>query len=350
MRHLFVTLEKLRLMPKLLVAAFVGMLLTMVLGLAGLKSIEAINGYNRHLYNSDLIGTAAIAKAHVNFRLKGRYLREAILAPTLARQDEAKASLSKAASDLDLDVALIRETLHIEQNKKLFKELNSLLAVHSQQISEALSLLEEDKLQIGKAAAFLSSERFQRIDSHTDKVLDAMVDNNLAGANKTTQVAAKLYQQERKLILLILVIAITLGSGFGWIVLLSIKRPLKALSSSVDNLAQGDLNITIPYVDYPNEVGLIARSVKILKGIYLKLESQRWIKTHTAEMPLTQEGPPVQSGFADFLAFPVADTFQRSAVAVIAALADLDHHSHRAVLHDEIDLPHFAPKVATNPL
>lgn len=273
-------------MPKLLVAAFVGMLLTMLLGIAGLKSIEAINGYNRHLYNTDLIGTAAIAKAHVNFRLTGRYLREAILAPTLARQDEVKASLSKAAADLDVDMSVIRDTLHLEENKELLKELNSLLAVHAQQISHALSLLEEDKQQIGKAAAFLSSEQFQRIDSQTDKVLDTMINNNLSGAKKTTLIAAELYQQERKLILLILTIAITLGSGFGWIVLMSIKRPLKVLSSSVDHLAQGNLNITIPYADYPNEVGLIARSVKVLKGIYLKLESQRWIKTHTAEISM----------------------------------------------------------------
>ena len=284
MRQLLVTLEKLRLMPKLLVAAFVGMMLTMVLGIAGLKSIEAINGYNRHLYNTDLIGTAAIAKAHVNFRLTGRYLREAILAPSQARQDEAKALLSKAASDLDLDINVMRETLHLEENKKLLRELDSLLAVHSQQVNEALHLLEEDTQHVGKAAVFLSGDRFQHIDSQTDRVLDTMVNNNLVAADKTTQIAAKLYLQERQLIILILIIAITLGSGFGWIILMSIKRPLKALSSSVDNLAQGDLNTAIPYVDYPNEVGVIARSVKVLKGIYLKLESQRWVKTHTAEI------------------------------------------------------------------
>lgn len=286
MRQLLVTLEKLRLMPKLLVAAFVGMLLTLVLGIAGLKSIEVINGYNLHLYNKDLIGTASIAKAHVNFRLTGRYLRETILAHTLDKQNEAKASLSKAASELDLDIDVVRETLHLEENKKLLRELDSLLAVHSQQVSEALRLLEEDNQQIGRAAAFLNSDQFQRIDSQTDKVLDAMVSNNLIAADKTTQMAAGLYQQERKLILLILIIAITLGSGFGWIILMSIKRPLKVLSSSVDNLAQGDFNITIPYVDYPNEVGVIARSVKVLKGIYLKLESQRWVKTHTAEISM----------------------------------------------------------------
>lgn len=286
MRQLLVTLEKLRLMPKLLVAAFVGMLLTLVLGIAGLKSIEVINGYNLHLYNKDLIGTASIAKAHANFRLTGRYLRETILAHTLDKQNEAKASLSKAASDLGLDIDVVRETLHLEENKKLLRELDSLLAVHSQQVSEALRLLEEDNQQIGRAAAFLNSDQFQHIDSQTDKVLDAMVSNNLIAADKTTQMAAGLYQQERKLILLILIIAITLGSGFGWIILMSIKRPLKALSSSVDNLAQGDLNITIPYVDYPNEVGVIARSVKVLKGIYLKLESQRWVKTHTAEISM----------------------------------------------------------------
>ena len=286
MRQLIVTLEKLRLMPKLLVAAFVGILLTMLLGIAGLKSIESINGYNQHLYNTDLIGTAAIAKAHVNFRLTGRFLREAILAPSIARQNEAKSSLSKAKSDLDLDVDVIRETLHLDNNKKLLRELDALLAVHSEQVSEALRLLEEDKQQIGRAAAFLSSDQFQHIDSQADRVLDAMVDNNLKSADETTQMAVRLYHQERQLILLILIIAITLGSGFGWIILMSIKRPLKVLSSSVDNLAQGDLDTAIPYVDYPNEVGLIARSVKVLKGIYLKLESQRWVKTHTAEISM----------------------------------------------------------------
>ncbi len=284
MKHFLSALEKLKLLPKLLLAAIFGLLLTLLLGVVSLQSVEAINAYNQRLYKRDLIGTAAIAKAHVNYRLVGRYLREAILAPNAAERDQAVVLMNKAASDLHVDLDTVRETLHLQDNITLINEFRAVLSVHQQHVNEALQLLEQDNYKIGKASALLASDRFQKTDSQADKILDDMVNNNLAQAEKTTQEAAELYQKEYAIIVLILVFAMVLGGLFFWTVLLSIRRPINCLSHSVDNLAKGHLSLEIPYADYPNEVGMIAKSVNVLKGVYLRLESQRWVKAHMAEI------------------------------------------------------------------
>ncbi len=284
MKQFLSALEKLKLLPKLLLAAFFGLLLTLLLGVVSLKSIDAINAYNQRLYSRDLIGTAAIARAHVNFRLTGRYLREAILAPNTTQRRHAIVLMNKAASDLHIDLDAIRETSHFQENKRLISEFTTLLSMHQQHVNEALQLLEEDNYQIGKAAALLTSDKYQQTDSEADKLLDEMVSNNLIKAEQATKQAAELYHQEYALIILILVFAIVLGGLFFWTVLLSIRRPVNSLSFSVDNLAKGNLNLEIPYADYPNEVGMIARSVNVLKGVYQRLESQRWVKSHMAEI------------------------------------------------------------------
>ncbi len=284
MKQFLLALEKLKLMPKLLLAALCGLLLTLVLGVVSLNSVVAINDYNHHLYNRDLIGTAAIARAHVNYRLTGRYLREAILAPNPEERDQAMALLNKATSELHVDLDTVRESLHVQENKTLLSEFSAVLSVHQQHVNEALQLLEQDNYKIGNAAALLASDRFEKTDTQADKILDDMINNNLAQAEKATQEADALYQKEYASIVWILVFAIIFGGLFFWTVLLSIRRPINCLSHSVDNLAKGHLDLEIPYANYPNEVGMIARSVNVLKGVYLRLESQRWVKTHMAEI------------------------------------------------------------------
>jgi PAS domain S-box-containing protein len=67
---------------------------------------------------------------------------------------------------------------------------------------------------------------------------------------------------------------------------ISIIRPFNRLRTFVEGLASGNLNLSIPHMDYSNEIGAMARSMQVLKSVYHQLESERWVKTHATAISI----------------------------------------------------------------
>ena len=68
----------------------------------------------------------------------------------------------------------------------------------------------------------------------------------------------------------------------GWLIARSIRGATERIRASVEKLAAGQLDERVPYTDYPNEIGDLARAVAVLQGEARTLEERRWIKTHQA--------------------------------------------------------------------
>ncbi len=74
-----------------------------------------------------------------------------------------------------------------------------------------------------------------------------------------------------------MVIAIT------YLVSWTIRRRLLALTGCVKSLADGDLDVRVPYGEERNEMGAMARSLEVLRGVSRQMEQQRWIKAQMSE-------------------------------------------------------------------
>lgn len=74
-----------------------------------------------------------------------------------------------------------------------------------------------------------------------------------------------------------MVVAIT------YLVSWSIRRRLLALTGCVKALADGDLDVQVPYGEERNEMGAMARSLEVLRGVSRQMEQQRWIKAQMSE-------------------------------------------------------------------
>lgn len=53
---------------------------------------------------------------------------------------------------------------------------------------------------------------------------------------------------------------------------------------TVEALAAGRLDLEIPHTDFPNEIGNMARSIRVLQAGARQLEQQRWVKSNLAEL------------------------------------------------------------------
>ncbi len=63
----------------------------------------------------------------------------------------------------------------------------------------------------------------------------------------------------------------------------AIRRRLLALTGCVKALADGDLDVQVPYGEERNEMGAMARSLEVLRGVSRQMEQQRWIKAQMSE-------------------------------------------------------------------
>jgi PAS domain S-box-containing protein len=81
-----------------------------------------------------------------------------------------------------------------------------------------------------------------------------------------------------------LAIGTAIGVLMGVLIARSIKIPNERLRSSVEELAAGKIDEQIPHTDYPNEIGVMARAIKVLQDIYRRSNEQHWVKSHSSEI------------------------------------------------------------------
>ncbi len=76
----------------------------------------------------------------------------------------------------------------------------------------------------------------------------------------------------------------TLAAGIGALFITSrlISRPLRQLASHMEQIANRDLSIKIPFADRRDEVGTIARALKVFKAMAVDTHESDWVKTGVA--------------------------------------------------------------------
>jgi PAS domain S-box-containing protein len=63
-----------------------------------------------------------------------------------------------------------------------------------------------------------------------------------------------------------------------------IVQPLQALGEVVAKFGQKDFEHTVPGLERKDEVGQLAQSIEVMRSEALKMEVERWLKSHTAEI------------------------------------------------------------------
>jgi PAS domain S-box-containing protein len=63
-----------------------------------------------------------------------------------------------------------------------------------------------------------------------------------------------------------------------------VTRPLGKLEDSIGQIAEGRLDVKIPYPERGDELGGIARALQRLREVYQRLEDQRWVKSQVGQI------------------------------------------------------------------
>lgn len=288
MQKIISLMERLQLSSKLLISIVGGFLITLLVGLNSIYSTRMLSDMAKATYKHELQAISNIKDAEINLLNVGGNLRQMTLTNNRVERELAKKALVNARSSYNRKVNDIRVADKLNENVteemvKQLEEISILVSQYFANVTTAVALLDElnpksDAEAINRinAADFIKT-RNSAAENLTELAKVHEVIAKQAAAN-SEQISEKTFH----FTIILLVIGLSGSFGFGLLVNISIRRPMDNLTSSVKNLAAGQLDITVPHADYTNEVGVMAKSIRVLQQGAKVLEIQHWVKNHAS--------------------------------------------------------------------
>lgn len=292
MNILLIVLEKLKLNTKLLLGFSAGLLTAAVIGLYSLSTLVTLEGEMANLYEKELLGISHIKEANLNLILMGRSMRQMLIAQDDLARDKARAQVAQARDALRGEITEARKRIFRPEAIHKLEEFNKNFNKYNENIEHAMALIEREKANPSAAARFITSNEFVAVGAQADDNLNDLTDIKERGALSTLESSHREVDRTREVTLLLMAVGLLLVILSSILIGNSIKRPNERLQVAVEGLAQGDVTSPIPQTDYPNEIGVMARAIQVLQGIYRKAEATHWIKGHTAEIAASLQHAP----------------------------------------------------------
>ena len=232
---------------------------------------------------------------------------------------EARGQMSRYGELLYKDIA----EPDPDQMRIIEGELDQAYTEYRGMIAEALQASPDRASAINAAAALFDQAVFDARpacaatlagdDAKAMKIMRGGVDAELQRARQATaEIVREMHdsvdrqsrdltlQAHRRVLIAWLVIGIGLAISWaiaGYISETQVIRELLAMRNSIQDLADGRLDQTIPYLDQTNEIGAISRALSTLREVAREREIQHWVK---AEVSGTMERLQSAEDFAIF--------------------------------------------------
>jgi PAS domain S-box-containing protein len=284
MKRFAETLERLTLSTKLLAGFALCLAITLLVGINSINSQARISEKSRIIYDLELLGVSHLKEANLELMHMGRSLRQMMLAQSEEERIRIKSELDAASLALQLQLAEGRKRVFREATRKLLDEFDAKFQQFRDNVKQAVALIEKEGYRISDAPAFMASPAFTQAADAADGALSEITRIKADGARETAEAVVQGAEESRRLTLILLGLGLALGGLSGFVISRSIARPSERLRMSVENLAAGKLDEDIPHTGYGNEVGAVARAVKVLQGVYRDMEIQRWVKASVADI------------------------------------------------------------------
>jgi HAMP domain-containing protein len=170
--------------------------------------------------------------------------------------DNATATLSEMATKLEQIQTLRFATAKGAEN---IRKLISLVATYQKQAAVVIDMADSDA---GTALTLMTSvaRSFTEIDKLTDEVIDGgkeFRDRMIARNNQ------ELTRQEIALVVVLLA-SVIVGGFVSLFISRGIEKPIIGIAATINHMAQGEFNLTMPHLGRKDEIGQIAEAVAMV--------------------------------------------------------------------------------------
>jgi PAS domain S-box-containing protein len=231
-----------------------------------------------------VLGISTIKDANLNLIYMGRALRTMLIAPDAARRDAAQARFKLMREKLMINLSDARKRMYRPQTIARYEALQADLTKSLETMERAAAMIQREALGTTTAAQFITSLEYTAIIGKADDgLVDLVTIKEKAAAESLAQARAQA-EASKRLALMLLVAGVVIAVLMGVLIGLTIQRPNDKLRQSVEDLAGGKVDEAIPHTDYPNEIGVMARALGVLQGIYRQANAQHWVKATVADI------------------------------------------------------------------
>ena len=313
------SLEQWTLGKKLASGFILLMLFAIGVGLINLRAQQTLIAQIKQLNDKELLGVSAARAAQVQYSTIGRGLRQALLAGSGPERVIALKEIDEAEIALGNDINELRATLHQSVNMRRLQTFETELAVYKANREKVLELMRVGHDEA--ARVYLTSAEFRApgvaANTAITELAEAKEKQARDGVDRAIAEAAHMVR--------IAVMLLTLGTVLSVLIALlvarSIRKPIASIQRAVQKLADGELSAQVPCTDYANELGEVARSVRVLQQGATAMDNMSWVKGNLAEI-----SNALQS----------VNSFSELSQALFSQLAPLVHIGHGAFyIHEE---------------
>ncbi|MFA6188092.1 MAG: response regulator [Sulfuricurvum sp.] len=289
-------IEKMQLGSKLLLVVGSGILVTVIIGVQSIYTMDKLSHIQSRMYNMHLVGITHLESVADGVTKIEQGLRQVVRASNAKELNSAKKLLESSQKKVKEEAVNSHKHLINDAAKIKMNQFDLSFASYTKNITHALDLQAKDNQE---AAQFIISKEFTDIASETSDIVVKMIRIKQNNARSAMEESLLLSNTTQKISLWFLIFGLILSITLGFLVSVSIRVPLITLRNRINDLAQGRLNITIPYTEYNNEIGQIAQSLVVLQHGTKVLESEYWIKEKLAQINHAMQGINSYEEFAD---------------------------------------------------
>jgi signal transduction histidine kinase/CheY-like chemotaxis protein/CHASE3 domain sensor protein len=207
-------------------------------------------------------------------------LRSHLLATNDAQRAAARAAFDEDERDVNHLLTQYADNLVLDdKDRRLLSEYQTLSRDWIAGAKQVIALSDQGR---GADALASFSDSLTPIGMRLSKVSNDWIGYDEKAAKAAGQASVAAIEQFRWRIFVFNSVALLLTGLLGYLTLLSIVKPIRALEGSVKTIAAGDYGKAVPFVDATDETGGLARSIDVLKQGAAAMDQQRWVKSNVS--------------------------------------------------------------------
>ncbi|MDP2851285.1 MAG: ATP-binding protein [Sulfuricurvum sp.] len=303
MFKVMIFLEKMELNTKLLLVMSAGIFLALLIGFQNIYTMRKLSNIQSNMYNMHLVGITHLESVAEGVSRLAQGLRQIVRATNATELNSAKNLLASSQKKVKEESLISHEHLLGNEAKTKMSHFDFLFDSYAKKIDRAILLQSKNN---NEAALYINGDEFKESANEANDAVIEMIRLKEDDAKFAMEESILITENAQRVSLWLLFFGLILGSASGYAVSVSIRRPLKELEKKIGNLATGELEVTIPYTGYQNEIGQMASSLLILQQGAMNLKREYWIKEKIALIHRSVQSAESYEAFADALSSTLA--------------------------------------------
>ncbi|RTE11385.1 methyl-accepting chemotaxis protein [Paenibacillus whitsoniae] len=241
-----------------LISAF--MLIAIIMGFVGyygLSNVSKMNDRVDYMYAGIAIPINDVLNAQVNYTLMRVSIRDLYIAQTADEKKKIADSYQAAKVSIETAIAKYKASELTDIDREALQPFDAAWSAYTKTYEKAIEagVSQRNADLLGLITGDLRTQG----DTLRD-VLNKIVAANLKDAETSNKESSSLYKSSRNITIGVVILAVLLSMGLGYLIAQLIARPLNRVVSLVAKVANGDLSDHID-INTKDEVGMLATSI-----------------------------------------------------------------------------------------